>query len=140
MKFLFMTPQILQNDIARGVVPMDSIRLMIFDEAHRATGDHAYVQVVNQVWEHHKDFRILALSATPGKDGQRIYEVTETCNALKSLARCFQFFKFPDRFKDDFHITKFIHINDFFRLPMYFIETKLMSLSLRNEFHFFFYK
>jgi hypothetical protein len=59
---------------------------------------------------------------------------------LKSLARCFQFFKFPDRFKDDFHITKFIHINDFFRLPMYFIETKLMSLSLRNEFHFFFYK
>ncbi|CAG0914927.1 unnamed protein product [Notodromas monacha] len=77
-QFLFMTPQVMTNDISRGVVPLDRVRLLIVDEAHRATGDHAYVIVINKLWENHKEFRVLALTATPGKDETRIYEIAET--------------------------------------------------------------
>ncbi|VDQ10870.1 unnamed protein product [Trichobilharzia regenti] len=44
-RVLFLTPQVLMNDLQAGVCPASSIRLLIFDEAHKATGNHAYCQV-----------------------------------------------------------------------------------------------
>ena len=45
-RVFFMTPQVLQNDLARGsCIPRDIVCL-VFDEAHRALGSHAYSQVL----------------------------------------------------------------------------------------------
>ena len=40
---------------------------MVVDEAHRATREHHYVQVVRKIHEKHKNFRIIGLTATPEK-------------------------------------------------------------------------
>lgn len=48
--------------------PVKDIRCIVVDEAHRATGQYAYCLVIQEIYRHNKNFRILALSATPGKD------------------------------------------------------------------------
>lgn len=40
-----MTPQVMQNDITRGACPVDDIRCVVFDEAHKALGNYSYCQV-----------------------------------------------------------------------------------------------
>ncbi|TNN15435.1 Fanconi anemia group M protein isoform 1 [Schistosoma japonicum] len=70
-RVLFLTPQVLMNDLQTGVCPASSIRLLIFDEAHKATGNHAYCQVLRILTNSpytHRQFRIVALSATPAAD------------------------------------------------------------------------
>ena len=42
LKCLFMTPQVLQNDIIGGRISLSDVALIIFDEAHRASGNYAY--------------------------------------------------------------------------------------------------
>jgi len=46
----------------------DDCILVVFDEAHRATGKYAYSMVVKYLDELNTGFRILGLSATPGND------------------------------------------------------------------------
>ncbi|CAH8462690.1 unnamed protein product [Heterobilharzia americana] len=70
-RVLFLTPQVLMNDLQNDVCPANSIRLLIFDEAHKATGNHAYCQVLRILTNppyNHRQFRIIALSATPASD------------------------------------------------------------------------
>lgn len=44
-RVFFLTPQVLQNDLARGSCDPDNVVLLVFDEAHKALGNHAYCQV-----------------------------------------------------------------------------------------------
>ncbi|XP_042234088.1 Fanconi anemia group M protein-like isoform X2 [Homarus americanus] len=74
-RVFFLTPQVLTNDLARGAAPATLIKCLVLDEAHRALGNHAYCQVVRGLRQHHHDFRILALSATPGSDLQAVQQV-----------------------------------------------------------------
>ena len=46
-RVFFMTPQVLQNDLARGSCYPNDIVCLVFDEAHRALGHHAYSQVID---------------------------------------------------------------------------------------------
>lgn len=48
-RVFFVTPQILTNDIARGVCDGKSIVCLVVDEAHRALGNYAYCTVVKAV-------------------------------------------------------------------------------------------
>ena len=48
---------------------------LIFDEAHKATGNYAYTQVIPLLEQHGAKFRILGLSATPGTTLQHVQEV-----------------------------------------------------------------
>ena len=43
------TPEITRNDIARKIVDTNQFSLIIFDEAHRAVGDYAYVPIAEQL-------------------------------------------------------------------------------------------
>lgn len=42
------------------------------DEAHRATGDYSYNQVIRYMMAKNPHFRILALTATPGSDKEAV--------------------------------------------------------------------
>ncbi|VDM17040.1 unnamed protein product [Hydatigera taeniaeformis] len=67
----FLTPQVIVNDLTAGICPATSIRCMIIDEAHKATGNHAYCQVIRLITGapyNHRQFRVVALSATPASD------------------------------------------------------------------------
>ncbi|KAJ3636396.1 hypothetical protein Zmor_004265, partial [Zophobas morio] len=63
---VFLTPQILANDLRRGAVDPLKIVCLVIDEAHKATGNHAYVAVVRQLRLSQARYRLVALSATPG--------------------------------------------------------------------------
>lgn len=43
----FLTPQVMQNDLARGSCPANDVTCIVFDEAHKALGNHAYCQVIS---------------------------------------------------------------------------------------------
>ena len=66
------TPQTIRNDIKKGIFPKEEVSLVVFDEAHRAVGDYAYVQIAEQLPETTK---IIALTASPGGDRAKIKEV-----------------------------------------------------------------
>ncbi|KIK63672.1 hypothetical protein GYMLUDRAFT_162904, partial [Collybiopsis luxurians FD-317 M1] len=71
-RVFFMTPQTLLNDISSNRCLSKAVVLVVIDEAHRATGNYAYTQVVNELWKRNAKFRILALSATPGSSSGSI--------------------------------------------------------------------
>jgi ATP-dependent DNA helicase MPH1 len=73
----FMTPQTLQNDLASGAADPKKIVLLVVDEAHRATGNYAYVTVVNFLRRFNRSFRILALTATPGASVEAVQEIID---------------------------------------------------------------
>ncbi|KAK8734658.1 hypothetical protein OTU49_005919 [Cherax quadricarinatus] len=74
-RIFFLTPQVLTNDLTRGVCPGTLIKCLVLDEAHRATGNYSYCQVIHVLRQHRHDFRILALSATPGTDVRAVQQV-----------------------------------------------------------------
>ncbi|KAF1799200.1 hypothetical protein FB192DRAFT_1346055 [Mucor lusitanicus] len=65
-RVFFATPQTVQNDLTSGICPAHLISCVVVDEAHKATGNHSYAQVVEKICKTNRDFRILALTATPG--------------------------------------------------------------------------
>ncbi|KAK2726408.1 hypothetical protein QYM36_000746 [Artemia franciscana] len=58
-RVFFLTPQVMMNDLTSRACPAELIKCLVIDEAHKATGNHAYCQV---------KISDLALSATPGTD------------------------------------------------------------------------
>ncbi|EDV24097.1 uncharacterized protein TRIADDRAFT_26257 [Trichoplax adhaerens] len=74
-RVFFLTPQVLQNDLNRETCCANDIVCLVVDEAHRALGNHAYCQVIRGLCNYTRNFRVLALSATPGDDIQNVQKV-----------------------------------------------------------------
>ncbi|WBW71319.1 ATP-dependent 3' to 5' DNA helicase [Schizosaccharomyces osmophilus] len=74
----FVTPQTLLNDLKHGICDRTNISCLVIDEAHRSTGNYAYVEVVRLLYFGNKNFRILALSATPGSKIDTIQSVIDS--------------------------------------------------------------
>ncbi|XP_075874046.1 Fanconi anemia group M protein [Nelusetta ayraudi] len=74
-RVFFLTPQVMVNDLSRETCPAQQIKCVVIDEAHKALGNHAYCQVVRQLAGQTLQFRILALSATPGGDTKSVQSV-----------------------------------------------------------------
>ncbi len=72
---IFSTPQGLENDILSDRIDLADVSLLGIDEAHRAVGDYAYVFLAKQYLKKARFPRILALTASPGSDLERIGEV-----------------------------------------------------------------
>jgi ERCC4-related helicase/ERCC4-type nuclease len=74
-KIIFSTPQGLENDIISNKIKLEEVSLLGFDEAHRATGDYAYVFIAKQYYAKARYPRIIALTASPGSDVEKINEI-----------------------------------------------------------------
>ena len=72
---IFSTPQALENDLLTRNITLENVSLLVVDEAHRATGDYAYVFVTKQYNTYSNFPRILALTASPGSQQEVIDEV-----------------------------------------------------------------
>ncbi len=72
---IFSTPQGLENDIISRRINLEDVSLLGVDEAHRAVGDYAYVFVAKQYQKLAKYPRIIALTASPGSDLEKIKEI-----------------------------------------------------------------
>jgi len=69
---IFSTPQGMENDLVSDKLDMKNVSLVIFDEAHKATGEYSYVFVAKQYEKKAKYPRILALTASPGSQKEDI--------------------------------------------------------------------
>ena len=76
-RVFFMTPQTIINDLKTGICDPKRIVLLVVDEAHRATGSYAYVEVVKFLSRFNSSFRVLALTATPGASIEAVQEVID---------------------------------------------------------------
>lgn len=74
-RVFFMTPQTLENDLKDEKIDAFSIVLVIFDEAHRATGDYSYSNIIKLLERKSFGYRILALSASPGNKLEQVQQV-----------------------------------------------------------------
>lgn len=74
-KIVFSTPQGFENDLIGDKISLENVSLLVFDEAHRATGDYSYNFIAKQYQNKAKFPRILALTASPGSDVLKIEEV-----------------------------------------------------------------
>jgi Fanconi anemia group M protein len=73
-KLIFSTPQVFMNDLILGQVDAKSISLLIFDEAHRATGDYAYTFIAERYSQENEGL-ILGLTASPGSSKEDIEKI-----------------------------------------------------------------
>ena len=71
----FMTPQVLQNDLLTSRYGMENVSLLVVDEAHRAVGEYAYVFIASQYLKTVKPTLLLALTASPSSDIDKIREI-----------------------------------------------------------------
>ncbi|KAL9919760.1 LOW QUALITY PROTEIN: DEAD-box ATP-dependent DNA helicase Fancm-like [Glossina fuscipes fuscipes] len=93
-RVFFVTPQVVQSDMFGDMhrdssaalslgqesnFPFKDIKLVVVDEAHKAKGRYAYTEVVQAIARQTKCFRVLALSATPGRTQD---DVAEVCRNL----------------------------------------------------------
>jgi ERCC4-related helicase/ERCC4-type nuclease len=68
------TPQVIENDLVRGIRDLKDVATIVFDEAHRATGNYAYVFIARR-YRDAGGTHALGLSASPGSDIPKIQAV-----------------------------------------------------------------
>jgi ERCC4-related helicase len=73
-RLIFSTPQVFLNDLLTGKNSLETISLIIFDEAHRAVGDYPYVFVADR-YGAVGESRIVGLTASPGSSEADLREI-----------------------------------------------------------------
>jgi len=74
-RLVFATPQVVRNDVLRGVLSLAECSLLVIDEAHHCTGDHAMAQVAELYISQSEETLILATTASPGSKTEQVEEV-----------------------------------------------------------------
>ncbi|XP_062538751.1 uncharacterized protein LOC134207027 [Armigeres subalbatus] len=76
-RVFYVTPQVVLADInsPEQNFPVDGVKLVVVDEAHKAKGRYAYTEVIKAIATTNRNFRVLALSATPGRTLEDVAEV-----------------------------------------------------------------
>jgi Fanconi anemia group M protein len=74
-KVIVSTPQVVENDLIAGRISLEDVVHITFDEAHRAVGNYSYVFIAKHYFKQAKDPLVLAITASPGSDLERIEEV-----------------------------------------------------------------
>ena len=74
-KIICATPQSIRNDLVSGAASLKDFGLVIFDESHRAVGDYSYVFIAEQYMRQAKNPLILAITASPGGEEEKIQSV-----------------------------------------------------------------
>ncbi|MCK5289609.1 MAG: DEAD/DEAH box helicase family protein, partial [Candidatus Aenigmarchaeota archaeon] len=63
---------VIENDIIKGTLNLSQFSVIVFDEAHRTTGDYAYTFIAKKYAEQAKTPLILGLTASPGSTKEKI--------------------------------------------------------------------
>lgn len=98
-RIFFATAQTIENDLRNKSVDPKDIVLLVLDEAHRARGNHSYVNVVKMLKRGNQSFRILALTATPSGDFDGVQQVITNLDIAATEIRS----------EDSLDIRKYVH-------------------------------
>jgi ERCC4-related helicase len=83
VQILCATPQITVRDLGRGLLSLDDISLIIFDEAHRAVGDYAYCTIGKEYAKTVPLGRMVGMTASLPDDEKRVKEILLNLNLEK---------------------------------------------------------
>jgi ERCC4-related helicase len=79
-RIIVSTPQVIENDLIARRYDLSNISRIIFDEAHRATGNYSYVFIAEMFRKQQSERRCLGMTASPGDN---LSEILEVCKNLE---------------------------------------------------------
>ena len=82
-KSVVSTPQVIENDLLTRRISLRDVSCIIFDEAHRAVGNYAYVYIAERYGREGTDRLVLGITASPGSSLERIEEVCGNIGATR---------------------------------------------------------
>ena len=71
------TPQVVRNDVTRGALDLSDCSLLVVDEAHHSTGNHAMAQVGDLYLSQASEQLVLATTASPGSKTDQVEEICD---------------------------------------------------------------
>ena len=71
------TPQVVRNDVIRGTLDLSDCSLLVVDEAHHSTGNHAMAQVGDLYLSQASEQLVLATTASPGSKTNQVEEICD---------------------------------------------------------------
>lgn len=74
-KVITSTPQVIENDLLSRRIDLKDVSLIIFDEAHRAVGNYAYVYIAQRYSREGKNPLVLGITASPGSQRDKIDDI-----------------------------------------------------------------
>ncbi|KAK4057364.1 3'-5' DNA helicase [Microbotryomycetes sp. JL221] len=86
-RLIYATPQTVENDLRKGRVDPRDVVCIVFDEAHKASGDYAYTSIVRYMMSRNRHFRVLALTATPGSKPEVVQSVIDSLHISRVQVR-----------------------------------------------------
>jgi len=72
---VFATPQVVRNDVRNGVLSLADCSILVVDEAHHCTGEHAMAEVAEMYISQSESPLILATTASPGSRREQVQEI-----------------------------------------------------------------
>ena len=74
-QLVFATPQVVRNDVRNESLSLRDCSLLVVDEAHHCTGEHAMAEVAEMYISQSENPLILATTASPGSRREQIQEI-----------------------------------------------------------------
>lgn len=81
------TPQVIENDLLSRRIDLKDVSLVIFDEAHRAVGNYAYVYIADRYHREASSPLVLGITASPGSRSEKIAEICSNLGIEKIQTR-----------------------------------------------------
>ena len=81
------TPQVIENDLLSRRIDLKDVSLVIFDEAHRAVGNYAYVYIAERYAREATNPLVLGITASPGSQSEKIAEICTNLSIQKVQTR-----------------------------------------------------
>ncbi len=79
-RLVISTPQVVRNDVNKGLLDLSDCCLLVIDESHHSTGKRAEAQVADLYLGHADEPLILGMTASPGSNSEKVEEI---CNRLQ---------------------------------------------------------
>ena len=76
-RLIVSTPQVVRNDVIRGVLDLNDCCVLVIDEAHHATGQRGEAQVADLYLGIAADPLILGMTASPGSKTEKVEEICQ---------------------------------------------------------------
>ena len=131
-KIIISTPQVINNDIMRGRYDLRQVSLVVFDEAHKTKGNYSYNLISQEYITTCNDPLILGLTASPGKDFERIQLICDNLHIENIVFRNYE----------DEDVKEYIHDIDTYinlvNLPIKILELSQVWQELLKRFLRFF--
>ena len=96
------TPQVIENDLLSRRIDLKDVSLVIFDEAHRAVGNYAYVYIAERYAREATNPLVLGITASPGSQSEKIAEICTNLTIEKVQTRT----------ENDSDVAPFVHLRE----------------------------